>query len=81
LIELTKYLTPKGKPIPIDFRSNDRWFQHIEIAVSEMDRAYQRLRQFKVQHSSTAPQRISESNKAAAGIRAFYFKDLMANHT
>jgi catechol 2,3-dioxygenase-like lactoylglutathione lyase family enzyme len=74
-IELTEYLTPKGKPIPIDSRSHDRWFQHIAIAVSDIDRAYQHLRSFKVQHTSTAPQRIPDSNKAAAGIRAFYFKD------
>jgi catechol 2,3-dioxygenase-like lactoylglutathione lyase family enzyme len=75
LIELTEYLTPKGRPIPIDSRSNDRWFQHIAIAVSDMDQAYQHLRKYKVQHASTAPQRIPDSNKAAAGIRAFYFKD------
>jgi catechol 2,3-dioxygenase-like lactoylglutathione lyase family enzyme len=75
LIELTEYLTPKGQPIPIDSRSNDRWFQHIAIVVSDMDKAYQHLRQYKVQHASTAPQRIPDTNKAAAGIRAFYFKD------
>jgi catechol 2,3-dioxygenase-like lactoylglutathione lyase family enzyme len=75
LIELTEYLTPKGRPIPIDSRSNDRWFQHIAIAVSDMDQAYQQLRKYKVQHVSTAPQRIPDSNQAAAGIRAFYFKD------
>jgi catechol 2,3-dioxygenase-like lactoylglutathione lyase family enzyme len=74
-IELTEYLTPKGRPIPIDSRSNDRWFQHIAIAVSDMDKAYQQLRKYRVQHASTAPQRIPDSNKAAAGIRAFYFKD------
>jgi catechol 2,3-dioxygenase-like lactoylglutathione lyase family enzyme len=74
-IELTEYLTPKGKPIPVDSRSNDRWFQHIAIAVSDMDKAYQYLRRYKVQHASTAPQRIPDSNLAAAGIRAFYFKD------
>jgi catechol 2,3-dioxygenase-like lactoylglutathione lyase family enzyme len=74
-IELTEYLTPKGRPIPIDSRSNDRWFQHIAIAVSDMDKAYQQLRKYKIQHASTAPQRIPDTNKAAAGIRAFYFKD------
>ncbi len=74
-IELTEYLTPKGRPIPIDSRSNDRWFQHIAIAVSDMDKAYQHLRKYNVQHASTAPQRIPNTNKAAAGIRAFYFKD------
>ncbi|WP_421658406.1 VOC family protein [Leptothermofonsia sp. ETS-13] len=75
LIELTEYLTPRGKPIPVDSRSNDRWFQHIAIVVKDMDRAYQHLRKFKVQHTSTAPQRLPDWNKAAAGIRAFYFKD------
>lgn len=74
-IELTEYLTPKGKPFPIDSRSNDRWFQHIAIVTSDMDKAYQRLRSFKVQHASTAPQTIPASNKAATGIRAFYFRD------
>lgn len=74
-IELTEYLTPKGRPIPLDSRSNDHWFQHIAIAVSDMDKAYQHLRQYKVQHASTAPQRIPAANTVAAGIRAFYFKD------
>lgn len=74
-IELTEYLTPKGRPIPVDSRSNDRWFQHIAIVTSDMDRAYAHLRAHKVQHSSTGPQRIPDWNQAAAGIRAFYFKD------
>jgi catechol 2,3-dioxygenase-like lactoylglutathione lyase family enzyme len=75
ILELTEYLTPKGRPIPVDSRSNDRWFQHIAIVVSDMDKAYEILRKFKVQHASTEPQRIPDTNKAAAGIRAFYFKD------
>lgn len=75
LIELTEYLTPRGRPVPADSRSNDLWFQHIAIVVSDMDKAYQRLRAYKVQHTSTEPQRIPDWNKAAAGIKAFYFKD------
>src|ERR1043166_279578 len=75
IIELTEYLAPKGRPIPVDSRSNDQWFQHIAIVVSDMDRAYQQLRAHKVQHTSTGPQRIPDWNKAAVGIRAFYFKD------
>src|SRR6266581_3336423 len=43
-IELTEYLAPKGRPIPVDSRSNDRWFQHVAIIVSDIDRAYQLLR-------------------------------------
>jgi catechol 2,3-dioxygenase-like lactoylglutathione lyase family enzyme len=75
IIELTEYLAPKGRSIPVDSRSNDQWFQHIAIVVSDMDKAYQQLRVHKVQHTSTGPQRIPDWNKAAAGIKAFYFKD------
>jgi catechol 2,3-dioxygenase-like lactoylglutathione lyase family enzyme len=74
-IELTEYLTPKGRPIPLDSRSNDRWFQHIAIIVSDMDKAYSWLRQNKVEYASTSPQTLPEWNKNAAGIKAFYFKD------
>jgi len=74
-IELAEYLVPKGRPIPVDSRSNDRWFQHIAIIVSDMDKAYARLRQAKVQHASSGPQRLPDWNKNAAGISAFYFKD------
>ena len=74
-IELTEYLAPKGRPIPVDSRSHDRWFQHIAIIVSDMDRAYVWLRQHKVQHASTGPQRLPDWNKNASGIRAFYFRD------
>jgi catechol 2,3-dioxygenase-like lactoylglutathione lyase family enzyme len=74
-IELTEYLTPKGKPIASDSRSNDRWFQHIAIITSDMDRAYAWLRQNRVQHVSPGPQTLPTYIKAAAGIRAFYFED------
>jgi catechol 2,3-dioxygenase-like lactoylglutathione lyase family enzyme len=74
-IELTEYLAPKGRPAPVDARSHDRWFQHVAIIVSDMDRAYQWLRQNKVQHASTGPQRLPDWNKKAGGIQAFYFKD------
>ncbi|MEO0490235.1 MAG: VOC family protein [Cyanobacteria bacterium J06659_2] len=75
VIELTQYLTPQGRPIPGDSRSNDLWFQHIAIVVSDMDAAYARLRQFNVQHVSTGPQTLPDSIPAAAGISAFYFQD------
>ncbi len=38
-LELSEYLAPKGRPIPVDSRSNDRWFQHVAIIFSDMDRA------------------------------------------
>jgi catechol 2,3-dioxygenase-like lactoylglutathione lyase family enzyme len=74
-IELTEYLTPKGRALPADSRSNDRWFQHIAIIVNDMDQAYLWLRRHKVQHVSPEPQRLPDWNPNAAGIRAFYFKD------
>src|SRR5499425_2860203 len=74
-IELTEYLAPRGRPIPVDSRSNDRWFQHIAIITTDMDQAYALLRKNKVQHASTGPQRLPETIKGAGGIRAFYFKD------
>jgi catechol 2,3-dioxygenase-like lactoylglutathione lyase family enzyme len=74
-IELTEYLAPKGRPVPLDSRSNDRWFQHIAIITSDMDKAYALLRQNKVEHASTGPQRLPDWNKNAGGIKAFYFRD------
>jgi catechol 2,3-dioxygenase-like lactoylglutathione lyase family enzyme len=74
-IELTEYLAPRGRPIPADSRSQDRWFQHIAIIVSDMDRAYAHLRRHRVQHASPGPQRLPDWNPNAGGIEAFYFKD------
>lgn len=75
VIELIQHLTPQGKAVPIDTRSNDLWFQHIAIVVQDMEQAYQQLRQFNVTHVSTAPQKLPDYIKAAAGIEAFYFRD------
>ena len=74
-IDLVEYLTPRGRPVPSDSRSNDRWFQHIAIIVNDMDQAYGWLRRHKVRHASPEPQRLPDWNTNAAGIRAFYFKD------
>ena len=74
-IELTEFLTPKGRPVPEDMRPNDRAFQHIAIIVSDMGQAYARLRQAGVEHASTGPQTLPEWNRNAAGISAFYFRD------
>jgi catechol 2,3-dioxygenase-like lactoylglutathione lyase family enzyme len=61
--------------MPPDTRGNDRWFQHVAIIVSDMDKAYSRLREHGVAHGSTGPQRLPDWNPGAAGIRAFYFRD------
>src|SRR5213592_387061 len=74
-LDLTQYLAPPGRPIPVDSRSNDLWFQHIAIVVRDMDQAFDKLRALKVQFVSTGPQTLPPSIKAAAGIKAFYFRD------
>jgi catechol 2,3-dioxygenase-like lactoylglutathione lyase family enzyme len=74
-IELLQFLAPRGRPVPPDSRSNDRWFQHIAIVVSDMDAAYAQLRAAHVEYASTGPQRLPDWNPNAGGIRAFYFRD------
>jgi len=74
-VDLTQYLAPPGRPIPADSRSNDLWFQHIAIVVRDMDQAFEKLRALKVEFVSTGPQTLPPSIKAAAGIKAFYFRD------
>lgn len=64
-----------GRSIPADSRSNDLWFQHIAIVVSDMQKAYEKVRSAKVTHVSTAPQTLPAYIPAAAGITAFYFRD------
>jgi catechol 2,3-dioxygenase-like lactoylglutathione lyase family enzyme len=75
-IELTEFLMPKGRSIPPDSRSNDRWFQHMAIVVRDMEQAYQHLRHYEVPQTSPNPQTLPEWNPVAGGIQSFYFKDL-----
>ena len=75
-IQLTQFLTPPdGRLIPRDSRSNDLWFQHIAIVVTDIERAYHHLREHSVQHVSTAPQTLPIYLEVAADIKAFYFRD------
>jgi len=79
-IELMQFLAPRGRPIPVDSRSNDRWFQHVAIIVSDMDRTYAWLRQRKIEHASPGPQLLPAWNPHAGGIAAFYFRDPDGNY-
>jgi catechol 2,3-dioxygenase-like lactoylglutathione lyase family enzyme len=79
-LELRQFIAPQGRPIPNDTRSNDRWFQHVAIIVSDMTRAYDRLRAHGVVHGSTAPQTLPAWNRDAGGIAAFYFRDPDGHH-
>ena len=74
-IEVMQFLAPEGREYPRDARSNDRTFQHVAIIVSDMDKAYARLRAAGVRHASSGPQRLPDWNPNAGGIEAFYFKD------
>jgi catechol 2,3-dioxygenase-like lactoylglutathione lyase family enzyme len=74
-IELTEYLAPRGRPRPAEARSNDRFFQHVAIIVSDMSQAYAALRTAHVEFASSAPQRLPDWNPNAGGIEAFYFRD------
>lgn len=75
-LELMQFPAPSGgRAMPADTRGNDLWFQHVAIIVSDMDAAYARLRSFKVEHASSYPQRLPDSNPNAGGIQAFYFRD------
>jgi catechol 2,3-dioxygenase-like lactoylglutathione lyase family enzyme len=74
-LELTEFLTPKGRPMPADSRSNDLWFQHIAIVVGDMAQAYQHLHHHLVSQTSPQPQVLPAWNPVAGGIESFYFKD------
>lgn len=74
-IELTDYLTTGGRSIPEDAKSNDLFFQHIAIVVSDMNKAYQLVKKYNVEFVSTVPQTLPKSIPAAEGVKAFYFHD------
>jgi len=52
IIELVQHA---GRRVPRDSRSNDRWFQHLAIAVSDIDRAYAVVRREAATPVSAGP--------------------------
>ena len=75
-VELTQYVSPAtGRPIPVPSYSNDEWFQHLAIVVSDMDAAYKVLQDNNVRQVSAQPITIPQSNPGAAGIKAIKFRD------
>ena len=72
-------LTLRQRPsvaVPIvSARANDASFQHLAIVVSDMDAAFARLTRAGAEVVSAGPQRLPDWNRAAAGIRAVYFRD------
>ncbi len=63
-----------GRNYPADSRTNDLWFQHLAIVVSDMDSAYSRLRSSAGWQpiSTEGPETLPASN---GGVRAFKFRD------
>ncbi len=68
-IRLMDFLGVEGKPVPADSKSNDLWFQHFAIIVSDMDKAYAQLQKFSFSPISPEPQTLPND------IRAFKFRD------
>ena len=76
IAELTQYVSPPGgRPVPVPSRSNDLWFEHMAIVVSNMEKAYEILQRHQLRQISPEPQTIPPSNVPAAGIKAFKFRD------
>lgn len=73
-IQLWHYPEQPGRSVPAASRSNDAWFQHVAIVVTDMTAAYAAL-EGKVTEVSRGPQRLPASLPHAAGIEAFYFND------
>ncbi|MBM3393999.1 MAG: VOC family protein [Betaproteobacteria bacterium] len=73
-IMLEQYVAPGGAPVPADGQSNDLWFQHFAVVVSDMERAFDHVSGFGIRGISSAPQTIPASNVAAAGIKAYKFR-------
>ncbi|MEM9088919.1 MAG: VOC family protein [Cyanobacteria bacterium P01_F01_bin.53] len=76
-IRLMEFLNHESKLASLDGtadstdygRSNDLWFQHFAIIVSDIDKAYEQLKKFNFSHISPEPQTLPND------IRAFKFRD------
>lgn len=75
IIELEQPLGLDGEPVAIEGRSQDLWFQHMAIVVTDMQRAYRQVVTHGARPISAEPQTIPASNAAAAGIQAYKFRD------
>jgi catechol 2,3-dioxygenase-like lactoylglutathione lyase family enzyme len=64
-----------GRMLPADSHSNDHWFQHLAVVVSDIDRAYAQVLNEGAAPISAGPQTLPAWNPNAGGIRAVYFRD------
>src|SRR3954447_5348049 len=51
-----------GRPVPTQSRSNDLWFQHLAIVVSDIERAYDIVLRAGAVPISAGPQRLPDWN-------------------
>ena len=68
-IRLMEFLGADARPIPEGSKSNDLWFQHFAIIVSDMAAAYEQLQKFSFSPISPEPQTLPND------IEAFKFRD------
>ena len=73
-IQLWHFPNRPGRPVPADSRSNDAWFQHVALVVTDMEAAHARIKD-RVKAVSRGPQRLPAYLPHAEGIEAFYFND------
>lgn len=73
-LELVEFASAgAGQPYPAPSASNDPWFQHFAIAVSDMDQVFAQLGQFAAQPiSHGGPQRLPPST---GDVTAYKFRD------
>jgi catechol 2,3-dioxygenase-like lactoylglutathione lyase family enzyme len=65
----------RGRPMPSDSRSHDRWFRHLAVVVREMSAARAHLEKCSALTVSERPQTLPAWNEASGGIEAFYLRD------
>lgn len=65
----------RGRPMPADCRSHDRWFRHLAIVVRNMRQANEHIQAFDTHMISSSPQTLPLWNVDSGGIEAFYFRD------
>jgi catechol 2,3-dioxygenase-like lactoylglutathione lyase family enzyme len=71
-VQFVQYAHP-GKPYPADSKSPDLWFQHFAVIVSDMGKAYARLRHVRfVPISAGGPVKLPPQNGT---VQAFKFRD------
>ena len=68
-VRLMQFLNGTGQAVPTNSKSNDLWFQHFAIIVSDMDKAYAQLQKYSFTNISPEPQTLPND------IRAFKFRD------